>query len=59
MDFFKVALQYGSTTVAHMIDVASKYQAARVVHGETTVDAIHALGARVDPQLWKPEALAG
>ena len=43
MDFFKVALQSGSATVAHMIDVASKYQAARVVHGETTTDAIHAL----------------
>ena len=44
IDFFKVALQSGTATIAHMVDVASKYQAARLVHGETTEDAIHALG---------------
>ena len=43
IDFFKVALQSGSAIVAHMVDVASKYQAARLVHGETTEVAIHAL----------------
>ena len=43
MDFFKVGLRSGSCVVAHMIDQASRFQAARVTSGETTEDAIHAL----------------